>query len=143
MKEENGYYVWKKNDVYKFNQYFTTKEFDCQCKLKECIEQKASKLLISKLTELREAVNEPLRITSGFRCAAHQEEIRKSGVSTVVAKVSTHQVGDAADVQPSRISIKDFETIASKFFNAIGIAKTFLHFDLRGLDDGKIRRWPY
>lgn len=140
MKEVNGYYIWNKGDIYPFNQYFKTSEFSCQCKLKSCVEQKASKELISKLTELRIAINEPLTITSGFRCKAHQEEIRKSGVSTVVAKVSTHESGDAADVKPTRTSIKDFETIAAKFFMAIGIAKTFLHMDLR---KDKVRRWPY
>lgn len=140
MIEKNGYYIWKKGDVYPFNKYFKTSEFSCQCKLSSCVEQKASKELINKLTQLRESINEPLSITSGFRCREHQEEIRRSGVSTVVAKVSTHELGDAADVKPTRTSIKDFETIAAKFFMAIGIAKTFLHLDLRS---DKVRRWPY
>lgn len=140
MKEVGNYYIWSKGDVYPFNKYFKTSEFSCQCKLKACVEQKVSKNLIAKLTELREAINEPLTITSGFRCTAHQEEIRKSGVSTVVAKVSTHELGDAADVQPTRTTIKDFETIAAKYFMSIGIAKNFLHLDLRS---DKIRRWPY
>lgn len=140
MKEVNGYYIWKKGEVYPFNKYFKTSEFSCQCKLKGCIEQKASKELIKKLTELREAVNEPLTVTSGFRCTAHQEEIRKSGQSTVVAKLSTHELGDAADVKPTRTPIKDFETIAARYFMSIGIAKNFLHLDLRV---GKIRRWDY
>lgn len=140
MIEKNGYYIWKKGDVYPFNKYFKTSEFSCQCKLPSCVEQKVSKELISKLTQLRESINEPLSITSGFRCREHQEEIRRSGVSTVVAKVSTHELGDAADVQPTRTSIKDFETIAAKFFKAIGTAKTFLHLDLRS---DKVRRWPY
>ena len=140
MKEVDGYYTWVKGDVYVFNKYFKTDEFSCQCKLKSCVNQKVSKDLIKKLTELRESVNEPLRITSGFHCKEHQEEIRKSGQSTVVAKVSTHELGDAADVQPTRTNMRDFETLAAKIFKAIGIAKNFLHLDLR---DDKIRRWPY
>lgn len=140
MKEVNGYYTWKKGEIYPFNKYFKTNEFSCQCKNKDCVEQKVSKELIAKLTGLREAINEPLTITSGFRCKAHQEEIRKSGQSTVVAKLSTHELGDAVDAKPTRTSIKDFETIAAKFFMAIGIAKGFLHLDLR---TGKIRRWLY
>jgi len=143
MKEVGNYYVWNKGQIYPFNKYFKTSEFSCQCKLKDCVEQKVSKELISKLTELREALNEPLTVTSGFRCKAHQEEIRRSGQSTVVAKVSTHELGDAVDVKPSRTSIKDFETIVARYFMAIGIAKNFLHLDLRGQDDKRIRRWNY
>ena len=140
MIQKDGYYVWKKGEIFPFNKYFKTSEFDCQCKLKDCIDQKVSIKLIGKLVELREAIQEPLTVTSGFRCKAHQEEIRASGVSTVVAKVSTHETGDAADIKPTRTSIKDFETMAARFFMAIGIAKNFLHLDLR---DDKVRRWPY
>ena len=140
MRDENGYFIWNKGDIYKFNKYFSSKEFDCQCKNSSCIEQKVSKELINKLTELREAVNEPLVITSGFRCEAHQEEIRKSGQSTVVAQKSQHELGNAADIKPTRISIKDLISITEKFFTAIGIAKNFIHIDTR---NDKVRRWSY
>ena len=140
MRQVDGYYIWNKGDIYSFNKYFKTNEFSCQCKHPECVEQKTSIELISKLTELRKAMNEPLTVTSGFRCEAHQEDIRKSGVSTVVAKKSTHELGDAADIKPTRTPIKDFETIAARYFKAIGTAKNFLHLDLR---DDKVRRWPY
>jgi uncharacterized protein YcbK (DUF882 family) len=140
MKEVNGYYVWQKGQVFPFNKYFKSSEFDCQCKLKSCVDQKVSIKLINKIVELREAIQEPLTVTSGFRCKAHQAEIRASGVSTVVAKVSTHESGDAADIKPTRTSIKDFETVCARFFMSIGIAKNFLHLDLR---EGKFRRWDY
>lgn len=140
MQEVDGFYLWKKGQTYSFNKYFKTSEFSCQCKLQSCVDQKISKELISKLTELREAMLEPLTITSGFRCTAHQEEIRKSGVSTVVAVLSTHELGQAADVKPSRTPIKYMVDIASRYFMSIGIAKNFIHLDLR---QGKIRRWNY
>lgn len=140
MKEVDGYYVWNKGDQYVINKYFKTGEFSCKCKLPECVEQKVSKELVSKLTELREALNEPVKITSGFRCKGHQEQIAKSEVSTVVAKSSQHELGNAADIQSTRTPIKDVVTIAARYFEAIGIASVFIHIDLR---TGKIRRWIY
>lgn len=140
MKESNGYYLWNKGEIFPFNKYFKTNEFSCQCKNKECVEQKVSKELISKLTELRIALNEPLLITSGFRCAAHQKEVEASGVSTVVAVHSQHELGNAADLKPTRTPVKDLVTISAKIFKAIGIANTWVHLDLRS---DKERRWYY
>lgn len=140
MKELNGYYLWNKGDTYILNQYFKTNEFSCQCKNKECVQQKVSKEFLKRLTELRESLNEPLTITSGFRCAAHQKEIEDSGQSTVVAVHSQHELGNAADIKPTRTPVKDMVTIAAKTFKAIGIASTWIHVDLR---DDKIRRWYY
>ena len=142
MLENSNYYIWNKGDVYFFDkdQYFKSSEFVCQCKYKECKEQKINKDLIKKLILLRKEINEPLVITSGFRCEAHQKDLRKQGVNTVVASKSTHELGDAADVYPIRMKIKDFMIFCAKQFKAIGIAKTFLHVDLR---DDKERRWDY
>lgn len=142
MQEDSNYYIWNKGDVYFLdkNQYFKTSEFACQCTNKDCKQQKIHKQIISKLVELRKEVNEPLIITSAFRCKKHQEALRKQGVNTVVAKTSTHELGDAIDVSPIRMKIKDFLGFCSKKFKAIGIANNFLHLDLR---DEKERRWDY
>lgn len=140
MKKDDKYYYWEKGQVYKFNNYFNTGEFACQCKYSDCVEQKIAIELIDKLTELRESINEPLTVTSGFRCTKHQVDLRKSGVNTVVASKSSHELGDAADIKPSRLSIPNLEKFSDKYFEAIGTAKTFLHVDLR---KGKIRRWLY
>ena len=140
MIDKDGYYVWKKGDVYPFNKYFSSAEFSCKCSHKECVDQKVSKILIDKLTELREAVQEPLKISSGYRCAAHQDDVRKSEVSTVVAKNSQHELGNAADVVPTRTPTSQLEKIAARFFDAIGVASTFIHVDLR---TGAKRRWIY
>ena len=140
MRESDGYYVWNKNEVYPINKYFKTNEFSCQCKNPECVEQKASIELITRLTTLREQVQEPITITSGFRCEKHQAEVEASGVSTVVAKHSQHELGNAADIKPTRMQIDHFLQLSEKLFKAIGIAKTWLHVDLR---DDKERRWYY
>ena len=140
IKTQDGYYIWKKGDTLWLNSWFKTNEFSCQCKHKECIDQKISIELINRLTDIREEVKSPMRIHSGLRCSAHQEDIRKSGVSTVVAKKSTHELGNAADISVSKLITAELVNVAAKKFFSIGIALNFIHVDLR--DDCK-RRWTY
>jgi len=145
MREDSQYFIWNKGDVYFFdrNQFFKTSEFACQCSNKDCKEQRISKDLITKLNLIRKEVNEPILVTSGFRCKKHQEHLRKSGVNTVVAKQSTHELGEAVDLKPTRMRISDFLVFCAKHFYAIGIAKSFLHVDMRGQEDKRVRRWDY
>jgi uncharacterized protein YcbK (DUF882 family) len=142
MLEDSNYFIWNKGDVYFLGkeQFFKTSEFACQCKNVSCREQRVHKDLIKKLIDLRKEINEPLIVTSGFRCGLHQEQLRKEGVNTVVAKKSSHEKGDAADIKPTRMNMLTFFKIVDKYFEAIGTAKTFLHVDLR---TGKERRWDY
>jgi uncharacterized protein YcbK (DUF882 family) len=95
--------------------------------------------LITKLDTVRIDINQPLIITSGFRCVKYQAFLRAAGVNSVVAKKSTHELGDAADIVPQDGKIEKFESICAKQFDSIGLAKNFLHVDLR---IGK-RRWNY
>lgn len=132
MKLENGYFVWNKNDNPEMiNSYFRTSEFSCQCKHSSCVEQKISEDLINRLTYLREAKQSPMTITSGFRCKQHQEDIRKSGVSTVVAKVSQHELGNAVDVKFRALRIDEWINDAKRKFFWLGVASNFLHLDTR------------
>ena len=142
MREENNYYIWNKGEDYFFpiTKNFKTTEFQCQCKHASCKEQRISKTLIEKLVKIRGQILEPMQIHSGFRCHAHQQDLIKQEVNTVVAKKSTHELGDACDVSPIRMKIPTFMTFCAKEFMAIGIAKTFLHLDLR---TGYVRRWDY
>jgi uncharacterized protein YcbK (DUF882 family) len=140
MSEVDNCFVWKKGENFVFNTYFSSREFSCHCSHPECIDQKIDKDLIEKLTALRELANEPLIITSGFRCAAYQVDVEKSGQSTVVAKNSQHELGKAVDIKTTRMPIKDFIQLAERTFKAIGIASTWCHIDLR---DDKERRWYY
>lgn len=144
MKIENGYYLWNKGDRVKINEYFSTQEFSCQCEHTDCVEQKISKILIEKLTTIRELKNSPAKVTSGFRCSKHQEDIRNSGVSTVVAKVSQHELGNAADIRFNQIKVADWIEDAKKLFDYIGIAENFLHLDTRKAKvKGQYVTWKY
>ena len=70
--------------------YFTPEEFLCPC----CGEGRASRLLVLWLDLLRRGWGGPLRVNSGYRCAAHNREV--GGVPR-----SRHLVGCAADVAPA------------------------------------------
>lgn len=131
MKIESNYYIWTKGDRVKINDYFSTHEFSCQCEHTDCVTQKISAELIEKLTTLRKLKDSPVKVTSGFRCTKHQEDIRNSGVSTVVAKVSQHELGNAADIRFNNLEVADWIDDAKRIFDYIGVAKTFLHLDTR------------
>lgn len=139
-KQENGYYVWKRGDVLWLGNWFKTTEFSCQCKNVDCVDQKISVELIDRLTKIRDYVKSPMRITSGFRCSKRQDEIRKSGTSTVVAKKSTHELGHAADISVSSLTASELLKVAEYQFKSIGLARNFIHVDLR---DDRVRRWDY
>jgi uncharacterized protein YcbK (DUF882 family) len=140
IQTKDGYYIWKKGDDLWINNWFKTKEFACKCTNKDCVDQKIAVELIERLTAIREYTKSPMRISSGFRCSKHQEAIRNSGTSTVVAKKSTHEKGDAADISVSSLTTLNLLLVAEKQFKSIGIANNFLHVDLR---DDKTRRWKY
>ena len=138
-KEEEGYYIWNKGENLSLSKYFGTKEFTCHCNFPDCSKQRISKGLITKLDIIRSEIKQPLIVTSGFRCVKYQAFLRAAGVNSVVAKKSTHELGDAADIVPQNGHMEGFESICSKQFDSIGLAKNFLHVDLR---IGK-RRWNY
>jgi hypothetical protein len=134
LKEDNGYYIWDKGQVFKLSDHFSTKEMNCHCKYETCKEQRISKELIQRIENIRVEVNQPLIVTSAFRCKEHQNYIRNSGQSTVVAKKqSQHELGNAVDILP-----KDEKDIRGKFleickkqFTTIGLSDKFLHVDMR------------
>jgi len=142
LKKVDGYYIWDKGYEYPLTDHFSTREFTCQCSHESCKEQRISIDLVDKLEKIRVEVGQPLIITSGFRCSAHQQDIRDSGQSTVVAvKKSTHELGDAADILPKdgKEIQGSFLKLCAQHFDSIGLSDRFLHVDQRvGL-----RRWNY
>lgn len=144
MKQENGYYIWNKGERVALSDHFGTQEFTCHCDFDNCKEQRIAEELITRLEWLREASNGPLSINSGFRCAEYQKKLVDEGVNTVVAKKSTHELGDAADVASSPLQPLQLLDLAKFKFYSVGIGRNFLHLDLRPLHpDGTPRRWKY
>jgi uncharacterized protein YcbK (DUF882 family) len=78
-------------------------------------------------------------VTSAYRCTQYQAYLRSAGVSTVVAKLSQHEVGNAADIVPRDGKMEGFEETCAKQFESIGLSPKFLHCDLRP----GVKRWKY
>lgn len=150
VKIENGYFVWKKTERHKIGKHFSTHEFDCQCSHESCVDQKISVSLIEKLDETRIELGSPLYVTSGFRCAAHQNDLRselnKDGKTLTVpqGRVSQHELGNAADISPRTGTIIKLKRIVERVFDSIGVATTFLHVDTRPKTEANLKRiWKY
>lgn len=103
--------------------YFKRSDFDCQ----QTGNNEMSDEFLQKLDELRHVCGFPFIITSGYR--------DPEGHSIEKAKKSpgTHARGIAADIKISNGNqaydiIKHAQSMG---FNGIGVAKTFVHVDLR------------
>ena len=88
--------------------------------------------LANNLQILREHLNRPIRITSGYRSPAHNKSVGG-------AKNSQHLLGKAADIQVqgmTPIEVKDaIENIiycGDMLQGGIGLYNTFVHYDIRG-----------
>ena len=120
---------------------FSSSEFDCHCK--KCNETLIDSRLVEKLEKLRSELRCPIKITSGYRCPGRQELLRTMGFETSEHK-SSHEMGMAADVYVQGVSGVELSSAAEKAgFPSIGKSLTWIHVDIRGLDDGKQRRWDY
>lgn len=120
------------------SKYFKKDEFKCPCG--SCKDFEIDLELLEKLDKMRELVGGPLKVTSGYRCAAYQEQLRLRGYETA-AGVSQHELGRAADVTNGVTPGYELEALARQAgFRAVGVGKLFVHLDLR---DDKDRRWTY
>ena len=102
--------------------YFKVEDFDCQ----ETGENDMEPDFIDQLDDLREACGFPFIVTSGYRSPLHSIEKRK-------ATPGTHAQGIAADIKVSggqqrRLIV---EKALELGFGGIGIAKGFVHVDIR------------
>ncbi|MEN3189325.1 MAG: D-Ala-D-Ala carboxypeptidase family metallohydrolase [Atribacterota bacterium] len=103
--------------------YFKLSEFACPC----CRQVILHPLLLKKLSKLRETVNRPLYITSGYRCLGYNRKV--GGIKT-----SYHLLGLAADVRAKGMSALDLLEYAEIInFSGIGFyeKRNFLHLDVR------------
>ena len=102
--------------------YFKLSDFDCQ----ETGNNEMSEEFLEKLDELRHKCGFPFIITSGYRDPTHSIEARK-------AKAGTHARGIASDIRINNGNeaydiIKNAQSMG---FNGIGVAKSFIHVDIR------------
>ena len=118
---------------------FSRSEFECKC---GCGEAEVSPLLIEQLQKLRDYTGEPIRITSGRRCEAHNAAVGG-------AKNSQHLLGLAADISVSRWSADDLLRLLKVLVRAdalyVGYAykvrEDVIHFDVRQPESLTVVSW--
>ena len=116
---------FKKNQDIQLTKNFNSKEIQCKCQGLDCVNQKISKEHMEKLQTLRDRVGK-LKITSAFRCEAHNKKVGGSSKST-------HKLGLATDIVPLEMSIKEVLKICMGLFNGVGdySSRGFIHVDSR------------
>ncbi len=110
------------NDII-ISPYFNLSEFACPCCKKIMLHPK----LLVKLIELRNVLERPVYITSGYRCFKYNQEV--GGIVN-----SYHCIGLAADIKVKDINLITLLEICENIdFNGIGFYenKNFLHLDVR------------
>ena len=115
--------------------YFTKKEFACQ----HTGENEIKDTFLLKLDLLRARCGFPFVITSGYRSPEHPIESRKE-------KAGTHAQGIAADIKVSD-GVQRFRIVQEAIslgFSGIGVARGFVHVDIRNLDGNESPvMWTY
>ena len=132
-------HIWRRGVNGKLSTHFSKREFECSCGI--CAEQQISLELVDRLEKVRLTVGLPLIITSAYRCARKQTQLRSQGLETSSGK-SSHEEGQAADVVCS--DMKKLELACLSLFDNVGIASSFIHVDVRARkSDGSKRIWTY
>jgi len=103
--------------------YFNLSEFACPC----CNLIMLHPKLLAKLVELRNNLERPVYITSGYRCFEYNRKV--GGIVN-----SYHCIGLAADIKVKDINLITLLEVCENIdFNGIGLyeKKNFLHLDVR------------
>ena len=106
--------------------YFKLEEFRCPCG--KCPVKDVTPEFQTKIDQLRALLGKPIKITSGVRCDTHNFAV--GGVPK-----SQHVLGIAADISTVNYSSVDKYKLVKLAiglgFTGIGIAKSFIHLDIR------------
>jgi uncharacterized protein YcbK (DUF882 family) len=103
--------------------YFDESEFACEC----CGQVNISPILLEKLDELRHDYGYPIYVSSGYRCPAHNEEIKGE-------PNSTHMRGLAADIYVDGDYEEFYRRVrGANSFDGVGYypIQEFVHVDVR------------
>ena len=108
--------------------YFNYTEFDSPDELG------SGKNMNSEILEMldlaREKFDKPIKITSGYRTQAYNEDLKARGYKA--SKNSSHLKGLAVDIHcnNSKDRFELVDILLDVGFNRIGIANTFIHVDI-------------
>ena len=115
----------------KVAKYFKLSEFACPCCKLVMLHPK----LLAKLVELRNILERPVYINSGYRCFKYNQKV--GGVPN-----SYHRIGLAADIKVEDINLIELLEICENIdFTGIGFyeKKDFLHLDVRPTKESRWR----
>ena len=113
-------FVWA-NISYKLSDHFQSSELACH----HCGECKVSFELIIALEKLRNKVNQPIIITSGYRCSLHNKKVNG-------AKNSQHLYGNAVDIKIKGYTPSQVEKLAKECgFTWTKTYVSWTHIDIR------------
>ena len=108
----------------------------CTCGHPDCDKRSVRQAILDKVQEVRGVVRRPLTITSGGRCTNHPNEIHRT-------TPADHQKCNALDIAVSggfeRAELVHVGIACG--FNAIGVAKTFVHLGYR--ENQPLVMWVY
>jgi len=111
-------------------EHFRAEELACGCDREECRTVVVHWALIRLLERMRRQIEQPLYVSSGYRCPRHNKDVGG-------APESLHLAGMAADVQAST-SIEHLAKVAEAVgAGGIGLYPRHLHVDVGEPD----RRW--
>lgn len=133
---------YKKQEARQISEHFNSNEFDCTCD--QCKITLVSIPMVTALELLRTNLNTPIKITSGYRCANKQNQLRLMGYETSKG-TSTHELGEAVDITNGIALGLELEEAAQKAgFSSIGVGKHWVHVDMRDFGNTNVkRRWSY
>lgn len=80
--------------------------------------------VIDNLEKIRQIINAPIKIISGYRTETYNESING-------AKNSYHCRGKAVDIKTDKMPALELAIYASRFFNGIIVYNDFVHCDTR------------
>lgn len=108
--------------------HFRVEELACPCE--NCDRVVVHWALIELLQHIRWRIGRPVIVTSGFRCAAHNQQVGG-------ASASRHLTGLAADLQCNTLSPKEVADVAKRCgAGGIGVYPRHTHVDV-----GEEGRW--
>lgn len=122
---------------YIYTRSFSVAEMACKCSI--CKDYDIAKMNVPfmlKLQKVRDWLAEPMIVSSGYRCRAHNEAV--GGVSS-----SYHTRGRAVDIKCSDSQIR-LDLVIYGFragMYGIGVSREFVHFDDRPFSER--RTWTY
>ena len=130
----DDFIVYPKAHDFQILPSFLLSELACPCIYLHCRATILYKPFLDLLQRIRDKIESPLIVTSGYRCSEKNRDLKG-------APLSAHLMGAGADIKSRYLNTEEFVDICQKLgATGIGIYKDHLHIDLL-YADGSPRRW--